>query len=387
MKKINVALILSTDLATGRGTEVTALKYITFFDRSKFNLMLVHTDFLKTRRINDSTIKVLTKDIKLLRIKSYEWIYHFISKRTIPLYLIYLAKYQIIKLAVKIQNRRKMSEIIENNDILYFFTNEYATYFKKENSVFIGTNHTNFPATNPSVANLESKMINLNIIHRKFDAFHLFPKTEQNLIEIPRRPYFTLESGVDTDFFKPNPCRIKNSIKFLFVAHLSKSKGVLTLLEAWENIKNRDEMELHIIGGGELSNQVKNTKGVKYHGIVSDEKLQSLYSDSDIFVYPSRADNFPIVVTQALSSGLYVLVSDSLKGNFDLFEKEGHLKYVEARASEFCNEMVKAAERIKVIREKVFDLHDLVGENLDWRVIVNRLFTEFEKAYWRSREL
>lgn len=94
----------------------------------------------------------------------------------------------------------------------------------------------------------------------------------------------------------------------LFSAHGGAEnywKGGEFLSRAYNSLSHRDDL-LFVNLGGHIGKQInKNWIDIPY---VSDEHIMALYySAADIFVYPSLADNCPLVVLEAMSCGTPVI--------------------------------------------------------------------------------
>ena len=102
---------------------------------------------------------------------------------------------------------------------------------------------------------------------------------------------------------------------FMFLANHTPNKGLPTLFAAFARIKE----PYRLIVGGEKR------EGVDYEGAVGvcgprqsvvitgqlrDEEVAALFRRSDIFVFPTSADTFPLVVLEAMSHALPVVSSD-----------------------------------------------------------------------------
>ena len=120
-----------------------------------------------------------------------------------------------------------------------------------------------------------------------------------------------IPNGIDVDKFKPNEDKQK---RILIVTRMFERKGVQYFLKALEGI-NLD-YEIHIIGSGPyletLQEKAKNliTK-VKFWGFLDNNSyaLKELYETSEIFVLPSEAENFPIVLLEAMAAGMAIVTT------------------------------------------------------------------------------
>jgi glycosyltransferase involved in cell wall biosynthesis len=97
----------------------------------------------------------------------------------------------------------------------------------------------------------------------------------------------------------------------MFLANHTKNKGVLILLEAFGGCALPFRL---IVAGGQRSyvgyDRYTGVAGAgRFHfpGFVADEDLAPLMAYSDLFVFPTLSDTFPLVLLEAMAHGLPVL--------------------------------------------------------------------------------
>lgn len=125
-------------------------------------------------------------------------------------------------------------------------------------------------------------------------------------------------NGVDVNIFKPTKnvaeLKIKHNIppqKFivLFVAELSVAnpfKGGDILIEIIQSLTHRTDILFLTIGGN--TSDYSNVVSLPY--IADEQIISELYSLSDIMLYPTKADNLPLVVLESMACGTPVIASD-----------------------------------------------------------------------------
>lgn len=102
----------------------------------------------------------------------------------------------------------------------------------------------------------------------------------------------------------------------LTVARFVPEKGLHNLISAYAKLGT--DWNLAIAGDADheteysrnLKMMAKDTKNVVLTGYITGEPLEELYSHAGLFVLPSYYEGLPIVLLEALSYGLSVLVSD-----------------------------------------------------------------------------
>ncbi|MCK4889685.1 MAG: glycosyltransferase [Candidatus Aminicenantes bacterium] len=116
----------------------------------------------------------------------------------------------------------------------------------------------------------------------------------------------------------------KKQINLITVSRLIKKKGVLLLIEAVSELEEKD-FKLLIVGTGPQMATLKKKivalgiqNKVEITGFVSRSELTRYYQDSDIFILPTLTDPFSISSSEAISSGLFSLISKFDNASYDL---------------------------------------------------------------------
>jgi glycosyltransferase involved in cell wall biosynthesis len=102
-------------------------------------------------------------------------------------------------------------------------------------------------------------------------------------------------------------------INLLYLGQVVPHKGLLVLAKAFKAAK-RDDLKLHIAGYGDYLGQIQDElqdySNVTFHGHVTGETKERLFSESDAFVLPSICyDNAPLTIPEAYKYGLPVIGS------------------------------------------------------------------------------
>ena len=132
----------------------------------------------------------------------------------------------------------------------------------------------------------------------RFLVDHGFP--EQRMHVIP--------NGVEVRRRTPAPLHEPPSVGT--AAILEHRKGIDVLLEAWASLEV--PAELHVFGEGslrrDLEQQARRLGGsVHFHGFAGDLRKQLL--GLDVFVLPTRADNLPVAILEAMAVALPVVAT------------------------------------------------------------------------------
>jgi len=144
----------------------------------------------------------------------------------------------------------------------------------------------------------------------------------------PRRPEWIVPVGLDMTRFDRLPPRGTFRAAFpavagpflLFLGRLSPQKGLDLLLPAFERIlRTRGDLWLVLAGpdyrGYEADvRRMVRELGVEHRvlftGLLAHEQKLAACVDAELFVLPSYAENFGVVIIEALACGLPVVISD-----------------------------------------------------------------------------
>jgi glycosyltransferase involved in cell wall biosynthesis len=109
---------------------------------------------------------------------------------------------------------------------------------------------------------------------------------------------------------EPPPCHPY----FLFVGTLEPRKNVLSLIEAWREIRKDYEVDLVLAGRRRPdAPALPGLAGLRWMGEVPDTQLAQLYSGALAFVYPSHYEGFGLPVLEAMQCGACVIASSAVR--------------------------------------------------------------------------
>lgn len=122
-----------------------------------------------------------------------------------------------------------------------------------------------------------------------------------------------IPNGIDPDSLRPAPDKLR---RILAVSRIFERKGLQYLLRALEGQDH--DFEIHIVGDGPYLPELRKIAErarvpATFHGWLENGSpgLRELYETSSIFVLPSEAENFPIVLLEAQAAGLAIVTTKS----------------------------------------------------------------------------
>lgn len=155
-----------------------------------------------------------------------------------------------------------------------------------------------------------SKIIFVN----KFQMKKYSPSIQKKSVYIPNGINQILYTAC-TSFL--NDINVEKEKYILSVGRITPEKGFDTLIKGFYGMSNYDDYKLVIAGGVEFENGYMQSlkelcidNRVIFTGAVYGEKLAQLYTNAALFVLASNNEGFPLVLLEAMSYELDVLVSD-----------------------------------------------------------------------------
>jgi glycosyltransferase involved in cell wall biosynthesis len=200
-------------------------------------------------------------------------------------------------------------------------------------------------------------------------------------------------NGVNPYLFKPlnqnNDLRIKfgipkEDIVILSVGRLTAVKQPVKLIDIFSFIEEKTmNITLVVAGDGELLNKTKkyaeekNLKNIIFMGHVDYKwEVPNLYACSDFYIMASKYEGLPLTLLEAMASGLPCIVSNI--PNLNVVNEANCGIVVD------FSDIESATKQISEYIQKDNSEHSInarryAENNLDWEIIAEEYYTEFEK--------
>ena len=109
---------------------------------------------------------------------------------------------------------------------------------------------------------------------------------------------------------------------FLFVGRLVKAKGVHVLLKGYAQYRSScaEPWPLICVGSGPLAREVAAAPGVVMPGFLQPEQLADKMLEASVFVLPSLFEPWGVVVNEAASAGMPMIVSEAVGSHVHLVQ-------------------------------------------------------------------
>lgn len=219
-------------------------------------------------------------------------------------------------------------------------------------------------------------------------VFALNENTRNNIVEhtevVSDRVYL-IDNGVNTRVYYPLRLAEKEEIKanhgltgktvFVQVGSVCERKNQLTSIELLLPLLKKNKDFVFCYAGGIISAEYQQSIAdfAKQHGIAKQviyagelapgKQINDIYNISEAMIFPSKAEGFSLVIIEAMSAGVPVVIHESLK--FEL--SESCLKYGDSTDfSEKLKKEVLNADNHALLSEKV---RRVVEERYSWSKI------------------
>ncbi len=187
--------------------------------------------------------------------------------------------------------------------------------------------------------------------------------------------------AIDKNFYPKK--NFDKSLKFVFFSKIHESKNLLSLVKLWKKSIFLKKFNLYIFGEidnkqyfSKIAKLILKNKNIKYLGSL-DKKIQNRLSKYDVFIHPSNSENFGLVIYEALSSGLFLILNKRLK-KIDL-EQKSFSKNINFNLKSLNYTVKKISQNKKKIKSLVYKKRCLnyIKKNFNWEKIYKYYLNEY----------
>ncbi len=211
----------------------------------------------------------------------------------------------------------------------------------------------------------------------------------------PERIY-DIPNGVDTDKFFPADTKMKKELRLklgiadkftiIFTGAFSSRKNPFILLKAFEKLKNKEDVQLLLIGpdtdnGKErklITDFIEQKKIKDVYVFDFIKKIVPYYQASDLFVLPSNQEGFSNSMLEAQACGLPAVVT-RISGSEELIDQNNGI-FVKIDDVSIYNAMKEYVYNEKKLRDHSAAAREKVIEKYSSKRILNEYVGLFQKV-------
>jgi UDP-glucose:(heptosyl)LPS alpha-1,3-glucosyltransferase len=209
---------------------------------------------------------------------------------------------------------------------------------------------------------------------------------------INKNKIFIIPNGINNKFekFNKNKLKIKGidnkDIKFIFVGKDYIRKGLFEVIDIFDILINKQKINnIKLIILGKDKNNFKKVKKLidekklsNYIFLLGHKKnVNDYYNISDIFIFPSKYEAFPIVILEASLNKLCIL-TNKINGCEDLIKNNINGFLLKSK-KEYINVILKLIENKKKIKKIGENAYKEVITNYTWEKITNKIIKYYDK--------
>lgn len=190
---------------------------------------------------------------------------------------------------------------------------------------------------------------------------------------VPKEKALKYPYSVDINYLKNAAKRkkerndIKNNYSALYVSKLVDREDPMTLIKAYNKIKNNYEnISLMMVGEGPKRRQIENyierenIESANLEGYVDYEKLPSYYEKADVYIHTAKREPWGCSVQEAMALGTPVVASDTVGAAHDMINngengfvyKSGSPKDLADSVDEFLSMDSRKKKKMSIKAEK-----------------------------------
>lgn len=180
------------------------------------------------------------------------------------------------------------------------------------------------------------------------------------------------------------------NFQLLFVGQHIWEKGLATILDSLELLKDLPNLKMNFIGNGYAFDDLEKlakAKGidhiVTFNGLLTDrKKLSDYYAASDLFLFPSLYDNAPLVVREAAAMGTpSILLEDSTASEVI---NDGHNGFLASKDPKAIASLIrKLMKDLSYVRRTGINARNSLVRS--WEDVVGEVIDRYDSVIRNSR--
>lgn len=382
--KRKITFAINSNLLLGGGGEITLLNYISSIGKESLQMhkiTVLQTDYMDKQRLDLTLLSNISPKIEIIQIRNYEKsiAYDKIKGRNLKIFLYRLFAQPLLER----KSIKYIKAIFSNSDVVYLFHNRFSKYIMNKKTIAVGTLHEWQPRNDSKIDRLKAWAVKNKIVWRRIDLFHsTSERLTKFLPDSKKYENFILQSGLDVHFFRPMKFYPASNVvlKILFVGRLLKCKGLIPSLEAVKSFAKGHQCEFHIVGSGELEYLFSGESFINtiYHGNISNKDLLQLYQMSDVLLFPSKCDNFGLVILEAIACGNIAILDQSMIGTFPDLEQMNLIRFCDSSPNALAEQLELAYEHLAKLRDNREKAYQYISKKYSWNTISNELFRKLD---------
>jgi phosphatidylinositol alpha 1,6-mannosyltransferase len=188
--------------------------------------------------------------------------------------------------------------------------------------------------------------------------------------------------GVDTNLFSPaRRMRGDDELIIGHVGRLSAEKNVRLLVDLERTLLEEGIANYRFLVVGEGAERAwlrKNLRSADLPGLRRGVPLAEAYAEMDVFVFPSETDTYGNVASEAMASGMPVIVSS--QGGPKFLVREGVDGFVASDAQGFARAVMKLYRDRELLARMKREARES-AERRSWPAVFESIYSHYERGF------
>ncbi len=184
-----------------------------------------------------------------------------------------------------------------------------------------------------------------------------------------------IKEAIDTKIFYNKKNRNWEVPRYLLVNSNNFYKGAEIFINLFS--ENKFEAEFYVIGN-DLEIDFGKNEINKLSYITTDEELCSVLNNVDFLIFPSKQDNSPLLVTNAMSCGVCVIAMKN-SGLINLLEDESGILFENNSKTDLINKIEITSKNLNKFREMGISASIRVKEQYDTKKMYENYINLYKK--------
>ena len=225
---------------------------------------------------------------------------------------------------------------------------------------------------------------------RTADAAHVFSRDVWTLLHLKYNLDTTrvayIPNGVERRFFVPRTYEARGQLRLLYAGTWLDQRGIFYLRDALRKVMPRiPALTMTFAGPGVPGEEILRFFGdelasrILVRPSVSVERMQELYAEHDIFVFPSIVEGLPNVLMEAMANGMPVITTETC-GMPDIIENDFNGLLIPPADAAALEEAVLRLANCEDLRRKVGTAARETMERFTWERTARMMESLFKRA-------
>lgn len=239
------------------------------------------------------------------------------------------------------------------------------------------------------------RMASKTILKNADAVLALTEDMKQKMQKLYDRDISVVPNGISPEKFniKSGEKKKGNSKTIIFVGRLHPVKGVSYLIEAMAIVhREMTDAKLILVGDGverskleELAEKLDLNSCIQFMGQVQQERIPMIMQQADLFALPSLSEGFPVVILEAMATGLPI-VATNVGGIPDILEEGVNGYLVNSKSPGEIADRILMLLRNDKLREEISANNREKTKLYEWDKVALKAEKEYQRAILRSMD-